>query len=85
MFYADNYCSYTEDADPHVYTFTGPCIRTREMQTVTIPASELYAYRQGKLIQVAMPSVSKTDREFLVSGMSVKAWNQMFGGEHDQN
>jgi len=80
MRYADNYCTYEEKYEPeHVYIYTGPCVVTKELQTVTIPAKELYQYRKGKSIQLAMPSLSRSDREFLISGMSTKAWGRTFG------
>ena len=35
---------------------------------VFVPAKELFAYRQGELIQNAMPSVSPEDRDWLLMG-----------------
>ena len=77
MRYADSCCTYTEDAQG--YIFTGKCIVTGKRQTVRIPGPELFAYRQGKMIQEAMPSVSADDREFLMSGISGEGWAQKFG------
>jgi hypothetical protein len=79
MHYADNHCTYTEQHKPqHTYTFTGQCVVTHKSHSVTVPAEELFAYRQGKLIQDAMPSVNKDDREFLISGISPEGWEIMF-------
>ena len=83
MTYADSCCTYKELNNPHRYAFTGKCIITKKMVTVEIPGKELYAYRQGKHIQDAMPSVSKADREFLMSGISEEGWQQTFSGEED--
>lgn len=84
MRYADRHCTYTESHTPrHTYTFTGPCFVTGKPYSVTVPAEELFAYRQGKYIQDAMPSVSKEDREFLISGTSPDGWRQLFGDPND--
>ena len=82
MRYADSHCEYVESYKPkHTYIFTGPCVITGKPYSVTVPGDELYAYRRGAYIQDAMPSVSKDDREFLMSGMSPEGWNETFGGE----
>jgi len=74
--YLDTGCTYEENILPtHSYTFTGPCIMTGKEQQVTVPANELFAYRQGKLIQEAMPSLDADQREFLISGISANAWD----------
>lgn len=87
MRYADSHCSYTETAEG--YTFTGPCMITGKPHSVFIPGPELFAYRQGRLIQDAMPSVSVADREFLMSGYSPEGWGQVFGsgeeGDDEEN
>jgi hypothetical protein len=83
MRYADAYCTYVEVHDG--YVFSGPCYTTGKLHSVFVPSNELYAYRQGALIQDAMPSVSKEDREFLMSGISPEAWDAMFNQEEDQD
>lgn len=62
-----------------MYIFTGPCVITKELHSVTIPGPELYAYRQGVKIQDALKSVNAGDREFLMTGISPKGWEQTFG------
>jgi len=79
MMYADNRCTYVEQFKPHGYIFTGPCMHTKKDYSVFVPAAELYAYRQGKHIQDAMPSVKSEDREFLMSGFSPEGWKALFG------
>jgi hypothetical protein len=85
MLYADAACTYTETIENniHFYIFTGPCFKTKKPYTVKVPATELFAYRRGQLIQTAMPSVSNEDREFLMSGYSPEGWKQTFGNEND--
>lgn len=84
MRYADARCSYREVYTPnHVYIFTGKCVITGKEVSVTVPAKELYAYRQGALIQEAMPSVSASNREFLMSGMSSEAWDKTFKDDEE--
>lgn len=85
MRYADNCCTYEELFNPHRYVFTGLCIVTKKKISVTVPAEELHAYRKGKLIQDAMPSLSADDREFLMSGISGEGWKQTFTEEEEEN
>jgi hypothetical protein len=81
--YADSFCSYEEafDNDVHGYFFTGVCHITKKPYNVFVPSKELYAYRQGALIQDALKSVSAEDREFLMSGTSPEGWKKIFGGK----
>jgi len=82
MRYADSHCESKEVFEPvHGRVFTGKCVVTGKPHSVFVPAAELFAYRQGKLIQDAMPSVGKDDREFLMSGMSPEGWEQAMGPE----
>jgi hypothetical protein len=71
MLYADNFCRYTEKMvhGVHYYTFTGKCLFSDRVHSVDVPGPELFAYRQGALIQDALKSVSVDDREFLMSGL----------------
>ena len=54
---------YKEEFFPHRYTFFD------DKHQVSVPAEELFAYRQGELIQNVMVSVSVDDREWLLTGM----------------
>lgn len=86
MFYADNYCKCEEFFEPeHIYRFKGICVVTGKPYSVSVPAKELYAYRQGELIQNAMRSVSIDDREFLMSGISPAGWNKMYPEGDDES
>lgn len=87
MLYADDYCICTELHElEHIYVFSGICVITKKPHSVAIPAKELYAYRRGGLIQVAMPSLSADEREFLMTGISNEGWKIIFAkdqGEED--
>ena len=73
---------YTETYEGgHKYHYTGKCRVTGKQWTVSVPGQELHQYRRGKHIQVAMPSLSAEDREFLLSGISPEGWDQYFGKE----
>jgi hypothetical protein len=85
MRYADSKCTYTENFanGNHVYIFTGPCIVTKKMVSVEVPAEGLFAYRQGAFVQDAFPNLSKDDREFLMSGMSAEGWGKTFASDEE--
>lgn len=64
---------YTEEFEPvHGYRFSD------DNHSVFVPANEMFAYNQGELMQVAMPSVSAEDREWLMTGTTPSQWNNMF-------
>lgn len=86
MRYADRCCQYTETFEngKHLYVYTGPCVVTGKPVTVKLPAEGLFAYRSGKFIQDAFPTLNKDEREFLISGMSKEAWDATFS-EEDNN
>lgn len=64
---------YKEEYLPvHQYTFFD------HDHEVTVPAEELFAYRQGKLMQIAMPSVSADDREWLMTGIKAGEFEALF-------
>lgn len=63
----------------HCYVFTGKCITTGEEQTVAVRAPDLYKYNQGELMQNCFPYLHADDREWLISGLSGKGWDKLFG------
>jgi hypothetical protein len=64
---------YKEEYEPvHQYTFFD------DNYQVIVPAKELFAYRQGKLMQIAMPSVSADDREWLMTGLTPDQFDAVF-------
>ncbi len=83
MRYADNYCSCQKvmENGEQMYIYTGKCVITKKEVVVKVPAEELFAYRQGALIQDAFPNMSKDDREFLISGISKEGWDKTFTDE----
>lgn len=57
----------------------GPCTVTKKLYECWVPTQELEAWHRGEKIQLAMPSVSAEDREFLKSGISPDGWFELFG------
>ena len=64
---------------------SGPCHVTGKQYSVTVSRDGYYAWRQGRLIQDALPNVSKEDREFLISGTSPEGWREMFGSDESED
>jgi hypothetical protein len=52
-----------------------------KMNSMELPITEaqLMAHRNGELVQNVFPTLSVEEREFLVSGISPKEWNDLFG------
>jgi len=58
-------------------TLKRECPFCYKKQDITVPLKEYEAWKHGMLIQDAMPSVSKEDRETLISGVCSTCWDQM--------
>jgi hypothetical protein len=52
--------------------------RTRDLD-VTI--EELARWKNGMVIQKALPNLSASDREFLMTGVTEEEWDETFGDE----
>lgn len=51
------------------------------VMTVDVTPIQLWAWRNGELIQRAMPKLTADEREFIKSGITAAEWKQLFGGE----
>ena len=63
---------------------TRVCPFTGNRNTLYIPnltPAMLAEWRGGALIQEAMPSLSKEEREFLITGITPTMWAHIFGGD----
>lgn len=73
-------CKCTEIYEPeHKYVFSGPCRVTGETYSVTIAAKNLFDFRQTDDIMAT--GLNADDREFVMSGISPKGWEQLFSEE----
>ena len=56
---------------------------TGKGNTLDVPCTpdQYRAWREGKLIQDAMPDVPPELREFLISGITPEEWKETFGKE----
>lgn len=67
MRYADAFCEVISVGN--YYIVKGRDVFTSNPVMVKVPSRELFNYRQGMMIQDAMPSLSADEREFLISGI----------------
>lgn len=63
--------------------YQGECLECGQVITVSITDQQDQAWRNGELIQKAMPEVSADDREFLISGICGGCFDLMWQEEHD--
>lgn len=54
----------------------GTCPLCNKEWNVPVPASEYAAWKSGKLIQDAMPSVPAEQREMLITGICPECWDK---------
>lgn len=76
MRYALNNCVTSFDDDNTV--FTGLCIRCKKTQEVTVAQNSVRQYQAGALIQNCCPQLNADEREFLISGVCGKCFDEMF-------
>jgi hypothetical protein len=63
------------DSTVHI---SGRCVVTGKYWSVMVPRKGFNAWRDGTLIQEALPGLSKEDREFLQTGISPEGWSIKF-------
>lgn len=54
--------------------------RTGKVTTkeINVTQEQLDAWQAGETIQTAMPQVNADDREFIISGLTLEDWAEMF-------
>ena len=65
--------------DESMVMFEGPCFCHDERHEVTVPRAGVTSYNAGARIQDAFPDLSADEREFLISGLCKKGWDETFG------
>lgn len=70
---------FRQDLGDNQSRVSGKCVFTGEEYSCIVPTDGLEKFLGGVHAQVAMPSVSADDREFIISGISPTGWKQAFG------
>lgn len=63
--------------------FSARCAVCDSRHELSIVPSDVDRWKQGELIQDAMPYLSASERELLISGTCDDCWTEMFGGDED--
>ncbi len=79
MKYALKHCTAVVNGDS--ITYTGPCVISGKIVSVTVPAAGVAKWRSGAYVQEAFPGLSADDREFLLSGISGDEYDRLFPDE----
>lgn len=72
------------DNNDGTITISGPCVFTKKEYSATVPKAGYMAFRYGEMVQIAMPTVSDNDREFILSGISPTGWDSVISKIHDK-
>lgn len=74
---------YKEDYEKtgHTYTFSGPCMKCKKEQTVTVQGPDLYKYNKGGYMQNCFPYLNPGQREWMISGICGDCYDKMFPEE----
>jgi len=60
------------------------CVVTNEEYSVDVNAIDVQDWREGRLIQNAMPNLSLEQREFLISGLTPSEFKEMYKFDDDE-
>jgi hypothetical protein len=61
----------------------GPCYECKKPQAVTVPAAAFIKFGQGGFAQDCFPALPAEQREFLISGICGKCWDELFPEEDE--
>lgn len=51
---------------------------------IPVTQEQLDNWNRGMLIQRAMPDISSSDREFIMTGITQEEWEDIFGNEKEK-
>ena len=71
------------DVDHARQTYMVPCRQCRQAHALKIDPADISAWEGGKLIQDAMPYLSKAERELLISATCNDCWVKLYGEPED--
>ncbi len=60
-------------------TYHLECVRCSQESAISANPRDVEAWRDGVLIQDAMPYLDADQREMFISGICPTCWNKMFG------
>jgi len=64
-------------------SFNVQCVHCESIYTIEAYARDLQEWRDGALIQEALPYLSASERELLISGTCDDCWKEIFGEDED--
>lgn len=62
---------------------SGPCYSCQVPQSVTVQTADLAKFRAGNYAQDCFPYLNAAQREFLISGICSKCWDEMFAEDDE--
>lgn len=65
-------------APEYTVAVRGPCFECGQPQEVIVPDAALRKFRAGGYAQDCFPTLPAEQREFLISGICHKCWDEMF-------
>ena len=62
---------------------TSPFSGKKNEMDIDVTQEQIDEWKNGELIQNAMPNVSADEREFIMTGITPEEWENTFGGENE--
>jgi hypothetical protein len=62
---------------------TSPFTGIEHEQEIDVTVEQIQAWRDGALIQNAMPNLTADEREFIKTGITAEEWDKYVGGDDE--
>ncbi len=82
--FRDGICTIENAVLNHV-AVSGPCYACEKPQTVFVKKDDLTRFQNGEFAQDCFPYLPANEREFLISGICGKCWDEMFPSEDEDD
>jgi hypothetical protein len=75
--------TYSTTTDGDTTTIHATCPLCDDTKDIAVPTFGFHRWKQGALIQNALPEISAGDRERLITGYCEECWNTLFPDDED--
>lgn len=55
-----------------------PISKKKHIMDIAVTQEQIDAWKSGTLIQKAMPNISREEREFIKTGITIEEWSTLF-------
>lgn len=83
VFRGDCTTAITTDNGKSVMQISGPCFSCQQPLSVQVAPADYARFERGEFASECFPYLKADEREFLISGICDRCWDEMFGKEEE--